>query len=70
MCVNCAERKQSFAGVQKNVGISFGAISITEKGKELFHPIEKTNKTNIRRYIKGSVLIKIIYKIKNNDINF
>ena len=28
--VNCAERKQSFAGVQKNVGTSFGVINTME----------------------------------------
>ena len=28
--VSCAERKQSFAGVQKNVGTSFGATNTME----------------------------------------
>ena len=28
--VNCAERKQSFAGAQKNVGTSFGVINTME----------------------------------------
>ena len=28
--VSCAERKQSFAGAQKNVGTSFGVINTME----------------------------------------